>query len=155
MCWQQSCLQHDLDPSDSSDGGWLWSLLRPIQGLSGGIIHTCHQLSGSRSGCSDHRRCPPPRPPQWIRDCNEQNGVVLLSSRQELTRLREAELLRYFHLGYPDCREEDRPYQLSSQHVCSEKEWQSMSYWLTGDPTFLKKLEIHCQELRDKTQFSY
>ena len=79
-------------------------------------------------------------------------GWFLFSSKQELTRLSEAELLRCFHRGYPDCREEDRPYQLSSQHVCSDKEWQAMSHWLTGDPTFLKKLEIHRQELQDKTE---
>ena len=27
-----------------------------------------------------------------------------------------------------------------------------MSYWLTGDPTFLTKLAIHRQELWDKTE---
>ena len=46
-------------------------------------------------------------------------GWFLLSSGQELTRLSEDELLRYFHRGYPDCREKDRPYQTCSQHVCS------------------------------------
>ena len=54
------------------------------------------------------------------------------TSRQELTRLSSTELFRNFHCGYPDCREEDRPYQKCSQHVCSE-EWQWMSDWLTGD----------------------
>ena len=27
-----------------------------------------------------------------------------------------------------------------------------MSDWLTGDPTFLRKLEIHRRELKDKTE---
>ena len=38
-----------------------------------------------------------------------------------------------------------------TDHVCSEREWQKMSYWLTGDPTFIKKLAIHRQEPNDKT----
>ena len=78
-------------------------------------------------------------------------GWYLLSSGQELTRLSDGELYRHFHYGYPNCREEDRPYQKYGDHVCSEKEWQEMSYWLTGDPTFLNKLAIHRLELYDKT----
>ena len=64
-------------------------------------------------------------------------GWFLLSFRQELTRLSE---------------DTDRPYQKCSQHVCSDREWQKMSYWLTGDPTFLTKLAIHRQKLWDKTE---
>ena len=78
-------------------------------------------------------------------------GWYLLSSRQELTRLSRGDLYSHYHYGYPNCHEDDRPYQKYGDHVCSEREWQNMSYWLTGDPIFLKKLAIHRRELYEKT----
>ena len=36
----------------------------------------------------------------------------------------------------------------------NNEDWQAMSYWLTGDPTFLNKLEIHRQDLKDQKQIS-
>ena len=77
-------------------------------------------------------------------------GWYLLSSRQELTRLSGNTLCHHFHYGYPHCDEDDRPYQKHSDHVCDAREWQGMSYCLTGDPTFLNKVTRHWKELHDK-----
>ena len=43
-----------------------------------------------------------------------------------------------------------RTNQKNGNHVRDEEEWQEISYWLTGDPTFLKKVERHRRELRDE-----
>ena len=77
-------------------------------------------------------------------------GWYLLSSRKELTRLSDDELWHHYHHGYPHCHEDDRPYQKYGNYVCTDWEWQGMSYWLTGDPTFLNKLALHRKELHDK-----
>ena len=76
----------------------------------------------------------------WARDCHAQNGV-------------ECPLVtkyHHFHYGYPQCHEDDQPYQKYGNHVCNEEEWEKICYWLTGDPTCLKKVERHRRELRDK-----
>ena len=61
----------------------------------------------------------------WARDCHAQNGV-------------ECPLVtkyHHFHYGYPQCHEDDQPYQKYGNHVCNEEEWEKICYWLTGDPT--------------------
>lgn len=79
-------------------------------------------------------------------------GWYLLSSRQGLTRRKGDDLWHYYHHGYyPNCQEVDRPYQTYSDYVCSNPEWERMTYWLTGDPTFLSKMENFRLELYTKT----
>ena len=77
-------------------------------------------------------------------------GWNLLSTRKELTRLDSRTLYHNFHYGYPHCHEDDGPYQKYGNYLCTDEEWVKLCYWLTGDPTFLKKVERHRKELREK-----
>ena len=72
----------------------------------------------------------------------------------QLTFLDEPLLRFYYHNGYPDCQQDERPYQTSCQRKSSDANWAAMSQWLTRDPTFLKKLESHRRELRRKIEGS-
>ena len=74
-------------------------------------------------------------------------GWFLLLPKQELTLLSQQQLRIHYHNGYPDCQQDERPYQISCQYKSSDADWEAMSLWLTGDPTFLRKLESHRREL--------
>ena len=77
-------------------------------------------------------------------------GWNLLSPRHALTRLNEDILTNYYYNGYPLCREEDRPYHQYGRIVYTEDQWERLCTWLSGDPTFRRKLERHKQALKDQ-----
>ena len=77
-------------------------------------------------------------------------GWSLLSPRKELIRLNREALYHRFYYGYPHCHEDDRPYQKKGNQWCTEKQWEELCYWFTGDPTFLAKVARRRKELKEK-----
>ena len=69
--------------------------------------------------------------------------VNLLSPRYGLTRLPEDLLRLYYFRGY-------RPYHQYGPIVYTEDRWDQLCRYLSGDPTFRRKLERHKQVLRDQ-----
>ena len=51
------------------------------------------------------------------------------------------QLWRYFHNGYPDCQQTIDPTSQSCQHRSNDAAWEATVMWLTGDSTFLRKME--------------
>ena len=77
-------------------------------------------------------------------------GWSLLSPRHDLTRLNPETLYNHYHYGYPHCREDDRPYQKYGNVTYADEQWKELCRWLTGDPTFLGKIERRKKELKEK-----
>ena len=77
-------------------------------------------------------------------------GWNLLSPRHALTRLHGDILTNYYYNGHPLCREEDRPYHQYGRIAYAENQWDRLCAWLSGDPTFRRKLERHKQALKDQ-----
>ena len=77
-------------------------------------------------------------------------GWNLLSPRQTFTRLPNQVLANYYYYGYPLCREEDRPYHQYGNLTYTEDEWDRLCAWLTGDPTFRRKLERQKKALKER-----
>ena len=77
-------------------------------------------------------------------------GWNLLSPRQALTRLPSRTLANYYCYGYPFCREEDRPYHQYGNITYTDDQWDRLCAWLTGDPTFRRKIERRKKELKEK-----
>ena len=77
-------------------------------------------------------------------------GWSLLSPRHDLTRLNSKTLHNHYRYGYPPCREDDRPYQKYGNVTYTDEQWKELCRWLTGDPTFLGKVERHKKELKEK-----
>ena len=77
-------------------------------------------------------------------------GWNLLSSRYALTKLPKDILRLYYYNGYPYCQEDDRPYHQYGPVVQTEDRWDQLCGWLSGDPTFRRKLERHKQALKDQ-----
>ena len=46
--------------------------------------------------------------------------------------------------------EEDRPYHQYGHIAYTEDQWNRLCEWLSGDPTFRRKLERHKQALKDQ-----
>ena len=75
-------------------------------------------------------------------------GWNLLSPRHTLTKLPGDILKIYYYNGYPHCKEDDRPYHQYGHIAYTEDQWNRLCEWLSGDPTFRRKLERHKQALR-------
>ena len=74
----------------------------------------------------------------------------LLSPRRTLTRLPSRTLYNYFYYGYPFLHEDDRPYHQYGNTYHTDDQWEWLCAWLSGDPTFRRKIERHKKELKDK-----
>ena len=85
----------------------------------------------------------------WIRNCNEQDGMAPPLPEAGSHETEQGGPVRPLP-SCPNCHEDLRPYQKTSEYVCSETQWQGMSYWLAGDPTFLNKIDNRRRELREK-----
>ena len=77
-------------------------------------------------------------------------GWNLLSPRHALTKLPGDILKNYYYNGHPHCREDDRPYHQYGHIAYTEDQWNRLCEWLSGDPTFRRKLERHKQALKDQ-----
>ena len=77
-------------------------------------------------------------------------GWNLLSPRHALTKLPGDILKIFYYNGYPQCKEDDRPYHQYGHIAYTEDQWNRLCEWLSGDPTFRRKLERHKQALKDQ-----
>ena len=77
-------------------------------------------------------------------------GWNLLSPRHTLTKLPGGILKIYYYNGYPHCKEDDRPYHQYGHIAYTEDQWNRLCEWLSGDPTFRRKLERHKQALKEQ-----
>ena len=77
-------------------------------------------------------------------------GWNLLSPRQTFTRLPGQTLANYYCYGYPLCREEDRPYHQYGPIAYTDDQWDRLCAWLSGDPTFRRKIERHKKALKEQ-----
>ena len=71
-------------------------------------------------------------------------------SWKKITRLPSQTLANYYYYGYPLCREEDRPYHQYGYITYTDDQWDRLCAWLSGDPTFRRKIERRKKELKEK-----
>ena len=69
---------------------------------------------------------------------------------KKITRLPSQTLANYYYYGYPLCREEDRPYHQYGYITYTDDQWDRLCAWLSGDPTFRRKIERRKKELKEK-----
>ena len=67
-------------------------------------------------------------------------GWHLLSPTWQRAAMETWRLRTYFAQGYPEMQQTDRPYQRAHKKPYRATKWAQAVRWLTGDPTFLNKL---------------